>query len=131
MQNLYGNPSCESVTLVEILEIISPFEEFEATVGLALSRLEAEGVQALVRIQFYCQPGSREAGAVITFANRDHFMAHIRMITEWLEFKDFFRTVRPVDIRIYGRLSEEAAQWIGAFDVVSRNFEQYVAGFVR
>jgi hypothetical protein len=53
------------------------------------------------------------------------------MITQWKEFKAFFRTVKPVDVQVYGKLSAEAEAWVRNFDVVSRTFDQYVAGFVR
>jgi len=54
------------------------------------------------------------------------------MVSEWEEFKRFFATVRPLDVRVYGRLSEEAEEWIGQFgDIMSRKFEDHVAGFVR
>ena len=131
MSYINSNPASESVTLVEVLEIIRPFEEFEAVIQAAVRRLEAEGVQALVRMQFYIRPGSTEVGAVFTFANRDQFMEHINMITGWKEFKAFFRTVKPIDVRVYGQLSAEAERWVRNFDVVSKTFDQYVAGFVR
>jgi hypothetical protein len=39
--------------------------------------------------------------------------------------------VRPVDVRVYGKLSAEAEAWVRQFGVVSRTFEDHVAGFVR
>jgi hypothetical protein len=56
---------------------------------------------------------------------------HIEMISGWEEFERFFATVKPLDVRVYGRLSEEAEEWIGRFDVLSKKFENHVAGFVR
>jgi hypothetical protein len=56
---------------------------------------------------------------------------HIEMISGWEEFERFFATVKPVDVRVYGKLSAEAEGWIGQFDVLSRKFEEHVAGFVR
>jgi hypothetical protein len=38
--------------------------------------------------------------------------------------------VKPLDVRVYGKLSAEA--WIGQFgEIVSTKFEHQVAGFVR
>jgi hypothetical protein len=121
----------EHVTLVEVLELTSSFEEFAAAVRAATRRLESEGVKALVTLQFYANPGSTEAGAILTFSDRDRVMEHIGMISGWEEFERFFGTVRPVDVRVYGKLSAEAEGWVRQFGVVSRAFEDHVAGFVR
>jgi len=53
------------------------------------------------------------------------------MITGWEEFERFFATVRPIDVQVYGKLSAEAKEWVGQFGVVSKTFEDHVAGFVR
>jgi hypothetical protein len=34
-------------------------------------------------------------------------------------------------VRVYGKLSAEAEEWVGHFGVVSKTFEDHVAGFVR
>jgi hypothetical protein len=124
-------PAEEHVTLVEVLEVTSSFEEFKAAIKAAARRLEAEGVEALVTLQFYADPGSTEAGAILTFSDRERVMEHIAMISGWEEFERFFATVRPVDVRVYGKLSAEAEAWVRQFGVVSRTFEDHVAGFVR
>ena len=119
------------VTLVEVLEVTVPFEEFAQAVGDATRRLEAEGVRELVTVHFYGNPGSTEVGSILTFSDRERMIEHIRMISEWEEFERFFACVKPLDVRVYGRLSEEAEAWIGQFDVLSKKFEEHVAGFVR
>ena len=125
-------PAAEYVTLVEIMELTRPFEEFANAIGAAARRLETEGVQELVALHFYGSPESTEAGAILTFSDRERMIDHIEMVSEWEEFKRFFATVRPLDVRVYGRLSEEAEEWIGQFgDIMSRKFEDHVAGFVR
>jgi hypothetical protein len=124
-------PASEHVTLVEVLELTRPFEEFAAAVRAAARRLEAEGIKELVSLQFYADPGSTEVGALLTFADRDRIMEHIKMITAWEEFERFFGTVKPIDVRVYGRPSAEAEAWVQQFGVVSKKFEEYVAGFVR
>jgi hypothetical protein len=54
------------------------------------------------------------------------------MISSWDEFRRFFATAKPLDIRVYGRLGEEAEAWISQFgDIVSTRFEHHAAGFVR
>ncbi len=121
----------EYVTLVEVMELTSTFEEFTTAITAAAARLEAEGVEQLVNLQFYAAPGSKEVGAILTFSDRTRIMEHIDMITKWKEFERFFATVRPIDVRVYGRLSMEAERWAGQFGVVSKNFEDHVAGFVR
>jgi len=124
-------PATEYVTLVEVMELTRPFEEFSEAIEAASRRLETEGVQELVALHFYGSPESTEVGAILTFSNRERMIDHIEMISAWEEFERFFATVRPVDVRVYGRLSEEAEEWIGQFDVLSRKFEDHVAGFVR
>ena len=120
------------VTLVEVLELTRPFEEFAEAIEAALGRLEAEGVQELVTAQFYADPGSTQAGAILTFSDRGRMIEHMGMVSKWEEFERFFATVKPVDVRVYGRLSEEAEAWIRRFgDVLGRTFGEHVAGFVR
>ena len=121
----------EYVTLVEVLELTRPFEEFATVAQAAARRLEIEGVQALVTSQFYALPGSTEVGAILTFSDRRQMIAHIKLIAGWEEFPRFFRSVRPLDVPAYGRLSPEAEEWIQQFIVFSKTFEHHVAGFVR
>ena len=122
----------EYVSLVEVLELTVPYEEFEGAILAATERLEAEGVRELVSVNFYGEQGSTEVGAILTFSDRERITEHMRMISSWEEFKRFFATVKPLDVRIYGRLNEEAEAWIGQFgDIVSRKFEHHVGGFVR
>src|SRR5215210_6290065 len=45
------------VTLVEVLELTVPYEEFSEAVGAAANRLEAEGVRQLVAVHFCGDPG--------------------------------------------------------------------------
>ena len=124
-------PAGEQVTLVEVLELTRPFEEFAEAIRAAARRLEAEGIEELVTLQFYAAPGSTEVGAILTFTDRDRILEHIGMITGWEEFERFFGTVKPIDVRVYGKLSVEAEAWVRQFGVVSKTFEEHVAGFVR
>jgi uncharacterized protein YbcC (UPF0753/DUF2309 family) len=121
----------EYVTLVEVMELTGTFEQFTAAITAAAARLEAEGVEQLVSLQFYAAPDSKEVGAILTFSDRTRIMEHIGMITKWEEFERFFSTVRPIDVRVYGRLSTEAEQWVRQFGVVSKTFKDHVVGFMR
>lgn len=57
---------------------------------------------------------------------------HMHMVSSWPEFQRFFGAVKPLDVRVYGKLSAEAEIWISQFgDIVSRRFEGLIAGFVR
>jgi hypothetical protein len=125
-------PATEYVTLVEVMELTRPFEEFAKAIEAASRRLEAEGVEELVTVHFYGSPESTEVGAILTFSDRERMTDHIEMVSKWEEFERFFATVKPLDVRVYGKLSEEAEEWIGQFgDILSRKFECHVAGFVR
>ena len=121
----------EYVTLVEVLELRCPFEEFAAAVAACVRRLETEGVRELVTIQFYARSGSTEVGALLSFADCERVVEHLNLITRWDEFERFFSMVTPLDVRIYGHLSAEAEAWVRQFDVISKTFDQHVAGFVR
>jgi hypothetical protein len=124
-------PPSEYVTLVEVLERTCSFEDFSMIAQAAVRRLESEGVRALVSVQFYANPDSTEVGAILTFADRAAMMQHINMITAWEEFERFFSSVKPLDVRVYGRLSVEAEAWVKQFNVVSKTFKNHVTGFVR
>jgi hypothetical protein len=122
----------EYVTMVEVLEVTAPFEEFQSAIDAVAERLEAEGVKELVSINFYGESGSNEVGAILTFSDSKSMLKHMDMVSSWKEYEMFFGTVKPLDVRVYGRLSEEAEAWIGQFgDIVSRKFEHHTAGFVR
>lgn len=124
-------PAHERITLVEVFQLLAPFEVFAATIGAAVRRLEREGVRTLIGVRFYGSPGDAEAGAVLTFADNSQIMEHIRMISGWPEFKALLDVVKPIDVRIYGRLGDEAQAWIRTMAGVSKVFENTVAGFVR
>jgi hypothetical protein len=125
-------PAAEYVTLVEVLEVTVPFDEFQGAIDAVAGRLEAEGVKELVSINFYGESGSNEVGAILTFSDSKSMLKHMAMVSSWKEYETFFSTVRPLDVRVYGKLSEEAEAWIGQFgDIVSRKFEHHTAGFVR
>jgi hypothetical protein len=122
----------EYVTLVEVLEVTAPFEEFQSAIDAVAERLEAEGVKELVSINFYGESGTNEVGAILTFSDSKSMLKHMDMVSSWKEYETFFGTVKPLDVRVYGRLSEEAEAWIGQFgNIVSRKFEYHTAGFVR
>ena len=124
-------PATQYVTLVEVMELTRPFGEFARAIEAASRRLATEGVQELVALHFYGSPESTEVGAILTFSNRERMIDHIEMVSGWEEFERFFATVKPLDVRVYGKLSEEAEEWIGQFDVLSKKFKDHVAGFVR
>ena len=120
------------MTLVEVLERTVAYVEFEEAARAATERLEAEGVRELVSVNFYAEPGSAEAGAILTFSDRERMLEHMDMVSSWDEFRRFFASVKPLDVRVYGRLEAEAETWISQFgNIVSRKFEHHTAGFVR
>lgn len=120
------------VTLVEVLELTVPYEEFEEAARAATGRLEAEGVRELVSVNFYVEPGSTHAGAILIFSDSEAMLEHMDMVSSWEEYRRFFATVKPLDVRVYGTLDARAEDWIGQFgDIVSRKFEHHTAGFVR
>jgi hypothetical protein len=122
----------EYVTLVEALEVTAPFEEFQSAVDAVAERLEAEGVKELVSMNFYGESGSDKVGAILTFSDSESMLKHMDMVSSWQEYETFFGTVKPLDVRVYGKLDGEAEAWIGQFgDIVSRKFEHHTAGFVR
>jgi len=124
--------AAEYVTLVEVLEVTAPFEEFQSTINAVVARLEEEGVRELVSMNFYGESGSNEVGAILTFSDSKSMLRHMNMVSSWEEYGMFFGTVKPLDVRVYGTLDAEAEAWIGQFgDIVSRKFEHHAAGFVR
>jgi hypothetical protein len=122
----------EYVTLVEVLEVTAPLEEFQSAIDAVAEKLEAEGVKELVSMNFYGESGSNEVGAILTFSDSKSMLRHMDMVSSWKEYEMFFATVKPLDVRVYGTLDAKAEAWIGQFgDIVSRKFEHHTAGFVR
>ena len=131
-ENRMKKQATEYVTLVELLEVTAPFEEFQSAIDAVAARLEAEGVKELVSINFYGESGSKEVGAILTFSDSKSMLKHMDMVSSWKEYEMFFGAVKPLDVRVYGTLDAEAEAWIGQFgDIVSRKFEHHTAGFVR
>jgi hypothetical protein len=121
----------ERITLAEVFELTAPYPAFMEVIQAAMARLEREGVSSLIDIRFHARPDATEVGAVITFADGSQLMEHIRMISGWPEFQRLLGVVKPVDVRVYGRLGEEARDWLGKMNAVSYVFDTPVAGFVR
>jgi len=120
------------VTLVEVFELTAPYEEFEEAIRATTERLEAEGVRELVSVNFYVVPGSTHAGAILIFSDSEAMLEHMDRVSSWEEYRKFFATVKPLDVRVYGKLHAEAEAWISQFgDIVSKKFEDHAAGFVR
>ena len=131
-ENRMKKQATEYVTLVELLEVTAPLEQFQGAIDAVVDRLEAEGVKELVSINFYGESGSNEVGAILTFSDGGSMLRHMDMVSSWEEYERFFATVKPLDVRVYGTLDAEAEAWIGQFgDIVSRKFEYHTAGFVR
>ncbi len=127
---LNSTPS-EHVTLVEELELIGSFAEYTAVVESAVQRLATEGIKELVTLQFYTNPGHTKVGVIITFSDRDKVIDHIKLISGWADFKQMFALVKPIDIKVYGTLSLGVEAWLRQFNVVSKTFDERIAGFVR
>ena len=77
----------EYVTLVEVLEVTVPFEEFQSAIDAVANRLEAEGVKELVSINFYGESGSNEVGAILTFSDSESMLKHMAMVSSWKEYE--------------------------------------------
>jgi hypothetical protein len=124
-------PPSAPLTLVEVLTLRVPYEDFAAALGAALRRLEAEGLRQLVSAQFFLDSGNDEVGAVLSFSDHHRVIEHMHQIAEWPEFQAFAHTVRLKDMRVFGRLGPEAEAWISAYGEPGRHFERHVAGFLR
>lgn len=119
------------VTLVEILEVLGPFDDVAAQVAVVLKRLEAEGVPGLASMQFYADKSKNELGAIITFRDPADMIAHTKMISGWDDFKRFASMTRLKDMRIHGVITPEVEAWVRQFDGPLAKYESFVAGFVR
>ena len=53
------------------------------------------------------------------------------MISGWPEFQRFTTSIKLVDMRVHGRLSEAVEAWIRQFNGPLAKYERFVAGFVR
>lgn len=121
----------EYVTLVEILELTHPYEEFAPLIKRALERLAVEGVPALRSMHFFHDADKAQLGAVITFSSSEQIPAHTAMISQWEEFQKFSKMVKVVELRVHGKISPEVREWLARFGGPVRIFEDYLGGFVR
>ena len=121
----------DSVTLVEILEVLGSFDETRQLVRACVARLEREGVPGLASMIFYEDAAAKELAAVITFSSSTEILAHTQMISGWPEFQRFGTLIRVKDMRIHGRVSAEVRAWLDQFQGPRRLFELHLAGFSR
>ncbi|WP_310488671.1 hypothetical protein [Chamaesiphon sp. VAR_69_metabat_338] len=128
---MLNSTSSEHVTLVEELELIGSFAEYKTVIESAVQRLATEGIKELITLQFYTNPRHTKVSVIITFSDRDKVMEHIKMISGWADFKQMFALVKPIDIKVYGKLSVGVEAWLQQFNVVSQTFDERIAGFVR
>ena len=91
----------------------------------------AEGVRALRSMQFYTNEAKTELGAIITFASAAELLTHVKMISDWEEFRRFASMIKLVDMRVHGRLTPEVEAWIRQFNGPLKKLEHPVVGFVR
>lgn len=119
------------LTLVEILELNRPYEECAPIIRRVLDRLAVEGVPGLASMQFYHDAERAQLGAVITFSDSSQILAHTAMISQWEDFRRFATMIKVIEIRVHGKLSAEAQQWLAQFKGPVRVIEDYVGGFVR
>ena len=121
----------DSVTLVEILDVLGSFDEARELIQACIARLEREGVPGLASMRFYEDPAAKELAAVIMFSNSSEILAHTRMISSWPEFQRFATSIRLKDMRIHGTVSPEVRAWLDQFQGPRRVFDKHLAGFNR
>jgi hypothetical protein len=127
-----GKPASEHLSLVEVFEMVAPPEEYRPAVSALTQRVEKEGPAGLVTYQLYADTASGEGGALITFADPDDITRHMHLISQWEEFRRFVRTIKLVDMRIYGVLSPDAEAWLAQGSYIpNKRFPDHVSGFVR
>lgn len=119
------------LTLVETLELTRPYDEAAPLIQAVVRRLEREGVQALIAMQFHTNETKTELGVVLTFSDAEQMLTHINMLSGWEEFRRFAKAVRLVEMRVHGKLNPEAEAWIRRFNKPMKKLELHVAGFVR
>jgi hypothetical protein len=121
----------ESVTLVDILEVVGSFDEARQLIQTASRAWNAMASADWLRCTFYEDPEAKELAAVITFSDSSELLADTRMISSWQEFERFASLIRIEYMRIHGRVSAEVRSWLDRFQGPCRLFDAHLAGFTR
>src|SRR5215216_5070133 len=124
-------PASEYVTLVEVLELTSSFESSGCRHPGGSPTTRSRRDRRACEFAVLRRSGSDRGGRHPHLRRSQQGHRDIDMITGWEEFERFFGTIKPIDVRVYGKLSAEAEEWVRQFGVVSKTFEDHVAGFVR
>lgn len=121
----------DAVTLVEILDITTSYDEVAPLVDMLLRRLERDGVPGLASMAFYAGPKRDQLAAVITFSDPTQMVAHTKLISSWSEFTTFAARTKLVEMRIHGVVGDDVRAWMAQFEGSVAVYEQQVASFYR
>lgn len=119
------------VTLVEILDVLGPFQEAAELMRALMHRLEHEGVPGIASMQFYTDEEARELAAVIRFWDPAQLIDHTRLLSSWTEFARFSSMIVLKEMRIHGVVPPAVLAWMEQFQGPKKQYQRYVAGFVR
>lgn len=119
------------VTLVEILDVLAPFDEVTELMRALMQRLEREGVPGIASMQFYTDEAARQLAAVIRFWDPAQLIDHTKLLSSWSEFARFSSMIELKEMRIHGVVPPAVLAWLEQFQGPKKQYQRYVAGFVR
>ena len=112
-------------------QLTASAEEFLAAAEALATKVEDDGLVALLRYGFYADEASGTAAAVIVFRDATAWAEHHDMVAEWDEYDHFREVVTLTAIRFIGDLPEELAEGMGQAGIDYRHMGALQAGFVR
>ena len=112
-------------------ELTGTAEAFTKAIGSLSNRTQKDGPEDILRYTFYVNPKEGTAGAVIVYRDAEAWLGQHDFATSLVEYQDFYKTIRLVGLRFFGKLSPEIQQWLDERNVQYEYAGPLAAGFER
>jgi len=114
-------------------ELLTSAEDFTVAIRAVAERTKHEGHPGVLSYQFFVDEPNRSAGACITYADADAWLAHHEMAYGWEEMPTFQQNVRLTRASLLGPLNEGVRAWLEKASIPCEVFRvnNHAAGFER
>ena len=114
-------------------ELLTSAEDFTVAIRAVAERTEREGHLGVLSYRFFVDEPNRSAGACITYADADAWLAHHDIAYGWEEMPNFQKNVKLARVLLLGPLHEGMRAWLEKANIPCEVFRvnNHAAGFER
>lgn len=126
-------PLANQIININEYELLTSEEEFVAAISAVAARTKRDGHPGVLSYQFFVDGPSKKAGACITYADADTWLAHHELAYGWEEMPAFQNNVRLARVSLFGPLNDGMRAWLEKANVPCEvlRVNKHAAGFVR